>query len=282
MRRWDGGTPKAAWPRSPQGCAGLSWTSMSSATRTTPSVRRPGDREARQGVEAQEDRLTEAQVVDAAGVVSPERPAQVGRVATGDHRQRCPHGRLDVGRERGQLVHLGLVRDDAALAGQVGPDAGQGQARQAGDGSRERHQVGRKHPLPEVAELHHQHDSVCRTEAGGGPGEGLEHRDLGVQAGRRMTYDGVDLADHGGADQGAWRVQAGVRPDVRGSRPWSRPGRWRLRDSMAAPTPGEPSEALVTPVTRMPRGASLSTRVRVLASIAPRSISRRGALIEGW
>ena len=58
----------------------------------------------------------------------------------------------------------------------LAPDAGQGQAGHAADGAGERHQVVRKHPLPEVAELHHQHDSVCRTLAGGGPGEGLEHR----------------------------------------------------------------------------------------------------------
>ena len=50
--------------------------------------------------------------------------------------------------------------------------------------------------------------------------------------------------------------------------------------SIAAATPGEPSAALVTPVTRTPRAASRSTSVRVLVSTASRSISRRGALIE--
>jgi len=45
---------------------------------------------------------------------------------------------------------------------------------------------------------------------------------------------------------------------------------------MAAPTLGDPSDALVTPVTRIPRGASLSTKVRVLLSMAPRSTSSRG------
>ena len=50
--------------------------------------------------------------------------------------------------------------------------------------------------------------------------------------------------------------------------------------SIAAATPGEPSTALVTPVTRTPRGASRSTSVRVLVSMASRSTSRRGALIE--
>ena len=39
---------------------------------------------------------------------------------------------------------------------------------QAGDGAGQRHQVGREHALPEVAELDHEHDGVCRAQADGG------------------------------------------------------------------------------------------------------------------
>ena len=197
----------------------------------------PGDRQPGEGIQAEEDRLAEPQLVDAARVrrcaSAQPRLAELPPETTDE---RDARGRLDVGREPGELVHLGLVGHDAVLAGQVGA------RRRPGSGRAGRRRTGPAATRsPGSTPSRRSPSSTMSTTACVVPrrdaatGEGLEHRRLGVQAGRRVTDDGVDLADHGGADQGARGDPVPRRRDGRGSRRASRRARRRRRAASRRP-----------------------------------------------
>jgi ATP-binding cassette, subfamily B, multidrug efflux pump len=91
----------------------------------------PLHRSAMEGFATQEDRLTQAQVVDAADVVGAERPGQVRRVPAGHQVEAQAERQLHHLHERGQLVHLRGIGHRAAAAGEVGADADELDVRQA-------------------------------------------------------------------------------------------------------------------------------------------------------
>ena len=279
--RAAGGAPKAAWARSPQGRAGLSVDLDQLGDQGDGVGAQPGDRQPGERVQAEQDRLAEPQLVDAADV----RRAQAPSPGWPSCRRRRPtrvdaDGRLDVGREPGELVHLGLVGDDAALAGEVGarcrPERRPGgRGRPAPAATRSAGSIpSRRSPSSTMS------TTACVVPRRDDARERASSTDgLGVQAGRRVTYDGVDLAEHGGADQRARRRPGRRRRDGRGSRRASRRARRRRRAASPRPPPGDAERGLGDAGDPDARGRRAGRRAtRVLCSIASRSNSsaRRG------
>ncbi len=151
---------------------------------------------------AEEDRLTEAQVVDPADVGGPEGPLQVRGVAARDAWDADPGDPLDRGHEVGQGAHVAITGHHAALTGQVRADPGEAQGREAFDLGHHAGEVGGQDPFAEIAGLDHKQDAVDPTLGDGGLRQAPQHGELGVGAHVGVGHDPVDLAEHGGAEEG--------------------------------------------------------------------------------
>ena len=164
---------------------------------------------------------------------------------------------------------LRVVGRDAALAGEVGADA----AQRRGSGSAEHRrddavEVAGHDALAEVAELDHEHDAVASALPRAAAADSCSRTSSSVLrltsacATTRSTW-----LEHRRADQrhrrrrrrrGAARSMFSMRE--------SPMRRHAGRAAARGPTSGEPSVALVTPVTEMPRSAeALDERAGVVA-----------------
>ena len=98
-----------------------------------------------------------------------------------------------------------------------------------------------------------------------------------------LSHDPVDLAQHRRADRGSSGGDARPGAAPRGSRCASRRARDHAGCRSSRATSGDPSVALVTPVTEMPRAASRSTSVRALwCDPVEVDLQPRGASSSGW
>ena len=154
------------------------------------------DRSAVKRLPAEEDRLTETEVVDAADVVGAQGPVEVRRVAARHHLDVDAEARLDRLDDRRERSHVLDARLDPVSACEVRSDAPQadvGETQGLTDGVV---QVLGEYALTEIPELHHEHDvvgaarSTCRGRQRG------QDLDLGIHAHHIGRDDSLDLARH--------------------------------------------------------------------------------------
>ena len=212
-------------------------------------------------------------------------PVQVGGVAAGDDDE-VDAGALPRRRSTSpeQLVHVGLVGDDAVLAGEVGAEPAQAQAGRSRtylDGSGDDRR--RQDALAEVAELDHEHDVVACPAARRRRRERPRARELGVEAGRsragRRASTWLSMGERirvrGGDQPRGVETREVLDPGV--TEPGGAAAEHRRGDARASP-----SVALVTAVDPDARGRRAGRpATRVLCSIAVEvDLEPRGASPE--
>ena len=278
-----GATPNAAWPTVPHGWAGfvcdLDHLGDQRAGVGVQALRRG----AVERVHAEQDRLAESELVDAADVGRAQRPAEVGRVAAGHDREPPLRGGLHLLDQRAAAASIfessgamplwqaRLVPIPTSVRDRVALDLlRRASTSDSGATPSRRSPSSTMRTTPWV---------IRRRRAAAG--ERLEHGRLGVEADGGVAHHGVDLARHRGADerpreQGAAGAEPSQVLDT---------GVARARSRLRARTRPRPRARRAPPSSPRRRGClvgpSRSTSVRALASTLARSTSSRGAVTTG-
>ncbi|CAB4957425.1 unannotated protein [freshwater metagenome] len=158
------------------------------------------DRYPGQRIDAQKDGFAEPELIHASNVGARKRPSEIRRVPSGHGVERESAGGLDLVGETRQFVHLVLVGDHAALAGQVRADAGEYETRQASDAPSHVDHIVNRDSFAQIPEFDHQHDGVGQLVSDRRCGEGTEHGKFGVEAHVARVHHGIDLTQHRRAD----------------------------------------------------------------------------------
>ena len=112
------------------------------------------------GLATEQERFTQAEMIDPPGVCAAERPLEVARVAARDDSKHRAKGRVDRIGKCGQLGHVPGVGCHSAAAGQIGTDAFEHDVRAAKRLTHDILEVAGHDAFTEVSELDHEHDPV--------------------------------------------------------------------------------------------------------------------------
>ncbi len=258
---------------------------MTSAVRTNASRCSPPIA-AVERLDAEEDGLAQPELVDPADVAGGQRPVQVRRVAAGhDHVERDPcSASTSSGQPGSARPSSPVVGHDAALAGEVRRRARRARRRGSARGRR----APPRTSSSGTPSRRSPSSTMTTTECTGvGPAAARSTAARATASLCRLTSatstTGADLAEHRRADQ-----RCAARPSSPASRvevlhPRITEAGRRRRASIAAPTPGEPSDGLGHPGhPDAPRASSRSTRTRVLCSTLARSTSSAKRHHRAW
>ena len=154
------------------------------------------DRRPCQGIDSEEDGLTEPELIHSADIERRECPAETRRVATRHGLELESARELDFIGEAGEIVHLVLIGHHATLTGQVRSDPGEHETPQARHGASHVDDIDSCDAFAQVTQFDHQHDGVRSPIAGGGRRQRGEHAEFGVQGALARDDSGIDLAQH--------------------------------------------------------------------------------------